>query len=241
MRYGIISDIHSNLEALNAVLKNLEKEKPDEIICLGDIVGYGANPNECVEIVSRVADKVVAGNHDYGALYMTDLDEFTDIAREACEWTAKQLNEKNKEYLANLPLTLKIDDMILTHSAPSDPPRWKYILKVKEAYYEFDTFKEKICLIGHTHVPVIFYKKNNDYGFEVNYKIELHNSVRYLINPGSVGQPRDFDPRASFAILDTDENLFKVIRVEYDIHTAQRKIIDAGLPLVLAYRLREGR
>ncbi len=242
MKIAIISDIHGNLEALNAVLKKIEEEKPDKIVCLGDIVGYGANPNECCDIVKKLTDKIVMGNHDSAVCMKTPLDWFNPNARTAIEWTMKKLTPDNFDFLSKLPLTLKYENLLFVHASPNSPEEWKYILNAYDAYYELQVIKENVCFIGHSHVPVTFMLDENLDIFMIDREeFFIEGGKKYLINVGSVGQPRDFDPRASFGIYDTDKKHFRIIRVDYDIRLAQRKIIEADLPVILAERLLYGR
>ncbi len=232
MKYAIISDIHSNLEALMTVLKEIQKKQVDEIVCLGDVVGYGANPDEVAEIVRNEVKYTVRGNHD-DALY--DNGTFSLInsyAKAAITYTRELLSEENYEWLKRLPMTNKIEDVLLVHASPSEPHEWKYIFTQTDAQIELSSFEEKICLIGHTHVPVIF-KKSVAGG--------SGPQVRELINVGSVGQPRDGDNRASFGIIDTGKFTYENLRIEYDYQMAANKIIAAGLPAFLAERLYKGR
>ncbi|MCL5267642.1 MAG: metallophosphatase family protein [Bacteroidetes bacterium] len=229
MKYAVISDIHSNLEALTSVLEEIKARNVNEIICLGDIVGYGANPDEVTELVRSEARYIVRGNHD-DALF--DEDTFSMInpyARAAIDYTRKSLSAENYEWLKDIPMTERFDDLLLVHASPSEPHEWKYIFSETEAQTELSSFEEKICLIGHTHVPVIFKKKISE------------SEVRELINVGSVGQPRDGDNRAGFGIIDTGNFTYENIRIEYDYRSAAEKIIATGLPPFLAERLYKGR
>ena len=229
MKYAVISDIHSNIEALMAVMSAIGKKHVDEIICLGDIVGYGANPDEAVEIVRNEVRYVVRGNHDDALFDERTYSMINPYARTALEYGRSVLSPESMEWLKGIPLTLKLGDVLLVHSSPSQPHEWKYVLSDNDALVELSAFEEKVCLIGHTHVPVIFNKKTGGDG------------VRELINVGSVGQPRDGDNRASFGIIDTDNFTYRNYRVEYDCQMAGNKIIAAGLPAFLAERLQKGR
>jgi diadenosine tetraphosphatase ApaH/serine/threonine PP2A family protein phosphatase len=240
MRYAIISDIHSNLEALNRVLLEIEKRKIDKIMCLGDLVGYGPNPNECIEIVGEIADKVIAGNHDYGCLYEEELQYFNSAAREVCEWTGRILTVRSKKYLQGLDLKERESDFLMVHSSPGVPKEWIYITSVSVAVMEFNNFDEKICFVGHTHIPVTFTERGGKYGVIEASMFEIKPNMRYIINVGSVGQPRDGDKRASFCIYDTATRIIEIIRVAYEIESVQRKMRDIGLPDFLIERLALG-
>ncbi len=241
MRYGIISDIHSNLEALKRVLDQLEEEAIDKYICLGDVVGYAANPNECVEIVRGLTDLVVAGNHDYAAIGQTDISFFNPVAAEAAIWTGKALSEGNASYLRHLELFFVLKDLFFVHSSPSTPELWYYVLSLNDAKQGFSTFEEKICFLGHTHQPITFTERAGRYGIIEGPSFKIEDDCRYIVNVGSVGQPRDSDPRACYAIYDSDEQVVEIKRLAYEIEIAQEKIKEAGLPEFLAQRLALGR
>jgi len=236
MRYAVISDIHSNLEALRRVLTEIESKHVDEIICLGDVVGYGANPDEVASLVRGIAKYTIMGNHDDAVHSENTYTQVNAFAKAAIRYTRDILSDENLEWIKNLPLTKKLDNVLLVHSAPSEPHEWKYVLSEADARMELSSFQEKICLIGHTHIPVVFRKilKGAVPG-------EPIGQMRELINVGSVGQPRDGDNRASFGIIDTGTFVYEHFRLEYDIKTAADKIAAAGLPAFLAERLYRGR
>jgi putative phosphoesterase len=243
MRIGIFSDIHANLEALQAVLKFLTEQKVEQYLIIGDIIGYGANPNECIEVVKDLNGILVAGNHDYGVLGKTDIKEFNDTAKEAIVWTKKVLNRKSIKFLESLPLENNYLNFLLVHASPLRPDDWNYVITLKQAENQFKYFQEQICFIGHSHCPIIIEKnlsKNetkiiNDKKFKIK-----ERGFRYLINAGSVGQPRDGNPHSCVMIYNTITKQMEIKRLEYDIKTAQAKIIAAGLPSILAYRLSKG-
>lgn len=242
MRYGIFSDVHSNLEALKSVLEALKDRGVEEYFCAGDIVGYGADPGACIQLVKETCRVVVAGNHDRGAAGLLDLENFNPDAKKAVLWTGEQLNEDELAYLKNLDLVWKGKDFIVVHATPVSPGEWDYITSTFTAYRNFKEFEEKICFVGHSHTPVVFSIDISEgkcsYAFET--EIDIADDRRYIINVGSVGQPRDGNPLPSFAVYDTDASKVEMVRVEYDIETAQKKIIDAGLPQGLAVRLSSG-
>lgn len=241
---AIISDIHSNLEATIAVLDEIERRGVNKIICLGDVVGYGANPNECCDILRKVSNSVVLGNHDAGSTGITRLSYFNKIAAYACVWSARVLTRQNRRWLKTLPITLVNDTDLVVHSSPSNPTAWDYILSLEDAIKEFNAFDSHLCFVGHSHVPVTFVKKDNQYDIihpaNGEVKFTLDTNAQYIINPGSVGQPRDGDPRASFAIYNKERKEIEIIRVPYGIETAKQKILDARLQRFLAYRLATG-
>ncbi|MFH1625277.1 MAG: metallophosphoesterase family protein [Pseudomonadota bacterium] len=242
MRWAILSDIHGNLEAFRAVLDFLSTDHIDRVIFLGDIVGYGANPNECTDLLKDSADIIVAGNHDYGAVGLTDISNFNYVARAAIEWTAKHLSATNRIFLSGFSLTAVVDDVTFVHSTPRDPQNWDYLLSWNDVATNFKSYQNRICFIGHSHTPAIFTGDKEDKVYPSNaLTIRLELQSRYIINVGSVGQPRDGIPDAAFGIYDSRESIFTLKRVPYDIPTTQRKITDAGLPEYLAARIAVGR
>ncbi len=241
MKYAIISDIHANLEALEAVRQEIERISPDAVLCLGDLIGYGGNPNECVRIAREMADHVVAGNHDFGVVGLTDISYFNRYARDAISWTAENLEQEETEYVKALPLVhAEGDDFRIVHATPRNPERWNYIFSHEQALEEFKAFTERACFIGHSHQPRIFELMDAETIIVNSDRATLRDGRRYLINVGSVGQPRDGDPRASLCVYDRDRCEVSIRRVEYDIEAAKKRIIDAGLPQVLANRLSWG-
>lgn len=240
MRYALIGDIHGNLEAFDAVLASIEQEHVDQILCVGDIVGYGANPVECIDLVKEKCTKVVAGNHDYAAIGLTDVDYFNPFAKDALLWTSERLSEKEINYLASLKLMEREDSFTMVHATLSNPRDWGYILNTFDAAMNFELQVDPICFVGHSHGPVVYMKRENFIsGHRFVSKIEA--GCQYIINVGSVGQPRDGDYRASYVVFDLDLQTLKLKRVEYDVVKTQKKIMEAGLPQILADRLSIGR
>ncbi|HNT33382.1 MAG TPA: metallophosphoesterase family protein [bacterium] len=250
MRYAVISDIHANLEALSVVLEDIRSQNCDATLCLGDVVGYGANPNECVQIVFEqcrpileVGLPIVKGNHDE-AVTSGNARDFNDAAAAAARWTRETLECENAKRIADLPMTVMLDDVFLVHASPFEPERWHYVLSVVSAFEAIDHFPEstRVCFIGHSHCPSVMCQNERGDVLRVSGSlVSLEDQKRYLINVGSVGQPRDSDPRASYAVYDTESKTVEIRRLQYDIPTAQRKIEDAGLPGSLARRLAFGR
>ncbi len=244
MRYAIISDIHSNLAAFQAVLHDINGTGSiDRIWCLGDIVGYGPDPKECIELLRQYEHVCVAGNHDWGALEKIDLNDFNPEAAAACRWTGQQLGPDEIDYLANLPLTLQEGDFTLAHGSPREPI-WEYLLSTYSARISFDYFQTKYCLVGHSHVPAVFEQLADS---EDCFLAELSPDAplilgenRQIINPGGVGQPRDGDPRAAYAIYDSEHGVIQHHRVPYDIDATQQKMAEYGLPSRLITRLSYG-
>jgi predicted phosphodiesterase len=233
MRIAIISDIHSNLEALNRAMKEIEKEKVDQIVCLGDIVGYGANPNECVDIVRQNTGHVLLGNHDKAAIDLSKTEFFNPFARIAAEWTSQTLTDENRDYIAGLELTLEINGLFFVHASPVDPGEWNYILTAADAAENFHAMPTDVGFIGHSHVPEVF--------CEDLWTREIVKGEKFIVNVGSIGQPRDGNPALSFGIFDTDLWSYRNLRFEYDIELAAFKIRKAGLPKNLAERLFVGK
>jgi len=239
---AVLGDIHANLEALEAVLADIRSQGVLKIACTGDIVGYGADPFRCVEIIRDLNCPVVQGNHDLFAANEASLDEFNDSARHAMGWTRKQLSSEAKQWLLDLPLEFNESGLKFVHSSCHEPEEWHYVLKASQAESSFAVQEFSISFFGHTHVPVAFFKEGDQPAQGSVYKkVKLDPSKKWMINPGSVGQPRDRDPRASYAIYDPSKALVFVRRVEYDIVTAQRKIKNAGRPLRNADRLMLGK
>lgn len=245
MRYAIISDIHSNLPAFEAVLEKIDDLGINTIICLGDIVGYNAEPNECVdEVISRNI-KCIMGNHDSRACGLEEPDNFTDIAKEAIFWTRNELNQKGILFLKDLPRFLIFDNFraAAVHGFVNDTDR--YMVTVSDAHENFKLMKikyphAKVCFFGHTHRPVIFKYINNNVTMVFDTETRLDSNGLYLINPGAVGQPRDGNPQASFLLYAPEEKDVRFFRVRYDIMKTADKVLNAGLPELLAQRLKTG-
>lgn len=242
MRYAVISDVHSNLEALTAFLAKADRLGYDRIVCLGDIVGYNANPNECIELLREREALCVMGNHDSRAAGLEDESDFNFHAALAIQWTRGALKEENRIFLGNLPRSLQVNRKFLAvHGWVNDTDL--YILGPRDAAANFELMKDsknRLCFFGHTHVPVVY--KEDEGGVEPveGEQVKLLKGASYLINPGSIGQPRDRDPRLSFVIYDTKKSQAAYYRVEYDISATAGKILAAGLPDRLAERLKLG-
>lgn len=240
MRYGIISDIHGNLEGLQAVLRECSLARVQAILCTGDIVGYGANPKECLEIIRQFKVITVAGNHDWAVGGRLDFSHFTDDGRAAVEWTRLHLSIEDITYLNAIELSVKNRDFILTHASLDQPQQFMYMTDMSKIIPSFALMDVAVCFIGHTHVPAVFVEADGKAYHLENSSIEVQPGYKYIINTGSVGQPRDGNPMASFGIYDTAMQTIELRRVPYDIQEAQRKIIEAGLPRSLALRLMKG-
>ena len=240
MRYGIIGDIHSNLEALGTVLTALDTEDLDKTICVGDIVGYGACPSECLARIRELDIPSVAGNHDYAAVDKTSIEYFNPDARSATLWTREHLSSEDKDFLAALSLSMEFDDFVIAHGTLHSPELFDYIQTVYDAHLSFQILEKSICFLGHSHVPITFFD-DDPISYFMELEIPLSESEKLLINVGSVGQPRDQDPRAAYAVYDTDEQVIWIRRLDYDIQSAAERILQAGLPKMNAERLAHGR
>jgi len=242
MRYGIFSDVHSNLEALEAVILAFQKEEIDRYLCLGDIVGYGANPKECIQKVRSLTDICCAGNHDWATVNLFALDYLNSEAAFAVLWTKRLLNAQEKSYLEALKLVYKNKDLVLVHGTLDNPQEFNYLTNVYIAEETFRLMETNICFIGHTHIPSIFNKVGNDhvYCFKES-NIRLEEKSKYIINVGSVGQPRDGNPKAAFCVYDTKTKEVQIKRTGYDIKTARKKILNEEMPEFLGDRLIIGR
>ncbi len=239
-RIGIFSDIHGNLHALESVLGELDKEDLDYLLCCGDVVGYGGNPNECVEILRERNIPTLAGNHDYAALGQVDITYFNDIARAAIVWTREELTQDNLGWLKELPLSIEMDEMLFVHASPQDPENWNYIITMGQARIGFQHFQQMICFIGHSHTPFIVENNHGELGCPETPRVQCRNNCRYLVNVGSVGQPRDRNPEACYTIFDRETRTIEIKRIPYDMSGAQETILSRGLPKELAERLAYG-
>jgi predicted phosphodiesterase len=247
MRYLILSDIHANLEALETVLSDAQARGYDETLVLGDLVGYGADPNAVVDRVRALQPAaIVRGNHDKVAFGLDQAEGFNTVAREAAHWMLEVLTPENREWIAALPQGPRaVNDLIeICHGAPYDEDA--YIFDETDARLALKAATRPLCLFGHTHYPVTFELANGSCtrrgpAADTEARLELSKGVRYLLNPGSVGQPRDGDPRAAYAIVDTGARRVELFRLTYPVEAAQAKVINAGLPEILARRLAAGR
>lgn len=242
MRTLILSDIHANAVALEAVLADAAG-RWDRLWFLGDLVGYGPDPNECIDRLGRQEALALSGNHDWAVLAKLDMDEFNPEAKQVVEWTRKTLTEAHMAYLAGLPPMAVKDDFTLAHGSPRHPV-WEYILDLQTAFENFDHFETAYCLVGHSHVPALFELDEaasvlNGYAAADGEVVELGRH-RLILNPGSVGQPRDGDPRAAYALLDHEAMTWTFHRVAYDIAETQRRMKDRKLPRRLIDRLAQG-
>jgi predicted phosphodiesterase len=240
MRFAIFSDTHSNLEALEAVLADARERRCTHFVCLGDIVGYNANPHECVERIRELDCPTVKGNHDEQASLPLSTSDFNELAERAIQWTRDNLTEEDKQWLRALPLQKKVRDFTIVHATLDTPAQWGYVFNNLDAAASFTYQHTTVCFFGHTHVPMVFIRDEGVRREWIDH-IRIEPTKKYLINMGSVGQPRDGNWRAAYCIYDIENNLVEQLRVKYDLAVAQQKIIKAGLPRLLAERLALGR
>jgi diadenosine tetraphosphatase ApaH/serine/threonine PP2A family protein phosphatase len=239
-RLAVFSDIHGNLHALQAVLSVIDALGIDSMACLGDVVGYGAFPNECCDLLRERRVPTLAGNHDHATLEKTDVRFFNDIAKAAIQWTRERLTVENAQWLENLPHTLIQGDCLFVHATPQAPERWGYVLTFGDARQCFSCFSQRFCFIGHSHQPALVELQEDKLICPEGNLVEIRPDQRYLVNVGSVGQPRDHNADACFVTLDLNESMLQFHRVPYDIEAAQFAIRQAGLPDELADRLSHG-
>lgn len=246
MKYGLFSDVHGNLEAFQVVLDSMRDESIDRFIFLGDIVGYGADPSACLALLKNLIDvkgcQCLAGNHDYAVCSKTSLENFNSIARQSIEWTRSQLNQESMLFLSSLPLTVQAEGFSAVHANFLAPDAWGYILDVDDAFSNFCVLKDSLGFIAHSHRPLVFsHHADRGVDWQLMEHCPLRSGYQYIINIGSVGQPRDGDPRACYALYDDEKKVVDIKRVDYNIKAAQAKILTAGLPLLCAQRLQEGK
>lgn len=242
MKIAVISDIHANLEALTAVLEDIEKLKVDQIHCLGDVVGYGCNPKECLELVSKSCEIKLVGNHEFMAMNLVSEEKCNSIARESIKWTQNQLTDYEMGILEEFEIERTDGNYHYVHASPHEPEEWNYILDSAQADLAFKALKTNICFVGHSHVPLISVERSDDPPrMKAGHNFVMDEECRYIINVGSVGQPRDNDPDCCFVTVDTESLDVNFHRIKYDIARTQGKMAQAKLPEMLAQRLSIGR
>ena len=239
-RYAILGDIHSNWEALTAVLKDAEEQGVTNYACIGDIVGYNADPVLCLEKIQELKAACVRGNHDHYCSYDERLDDFHPLAADVIDWTRKKLSTEHIKFLHNLPMSKMVAGFTIVHSTLDLPEKWGYVFDSLEADAHFNYQMVSTCFYGHTHVPIVF-EKDSKITRKTYSTIKIELGKKYFINVGSVGQPRDGDSRAAYVIYDLNKKEVQLRRVSYDIETTQKKIKDNRLPERLAKRLVEGK
>ncbi len=240
MRLAIVSDIHGNLEALERVLADLEERRPEGIFCLGDFVGYGAAPNECIARLRPLIEGAVAGNHDLAACGRIRLGYFNPDAAAAARWTTQALTDEHLAYLEELPMARSWRGACVVHASPAEPGEWHYVFSPNDAFHEMQHCHERLCFIGHSHVPTAFEVEGDRVQERRTGSVAMRPGARYLVNVGSVGQPRDGDPRAAYLWWDTEADTLEHVRLDYDVEAAMARIRAAGLPAFLADRLKVG-
>jgi len=239
MRFAIFGDIHANLEALTAVLADAKEAGCTHHVCIGDIVGYNANPHECVELIRGLGCPVVKGNHDEQAYMCDDLDNFNPLAEVAIRWTRDNLTDDDKRWLQGLRLVRQVRDFSIVHATLDTPHQWGYVFNQLDAAASFNYQYTNVCFYGHTHAPRAYVRDGSVRSVPLDI-LHIQPGKKYFINVGSVGQPRDGDWHAAYCIYHADKNYVELRRIEYDIYTAQDKVVEAGLPQRLADRLALG-
>ncbi len=240
MRYGILGDIHGNLSALETVLRRFEEEGVDRAISVGDVVGYGAAPSECIALLQQIGAVVVKGNHDAACVNELDDRYFNNYAREALRWTRTAISEADRDWLRSLPMTVTLEHCQVAHGSLAHAEEFNYVQSTTDADPSLDIMERNVCFVGHTHVPIVLVRLRDQpdrtaYTFEPEIDLsEVHNC---LVNVGSVGQPRDEDPRTAYALFDTELRRVWIKRIEYDIDREAQRIRAVGLPEMLADRL----
>lgn len=240
MKYAIIADIHGNLEALDVVLDDCKKQGATHYACLGDVVGYNANPKECLDIVRKMGMPCVKGNHDEYCSSEGELDGFNTQAAEAVRWTRQQLPDEDRQWLRDLKYLRLVANFTIVHATLDVPQRWGYVFDRLEAAASFTYQNTSVCFFGHTHVPVAFIRDSTVKGGTYS-KFRVDHTRKYFVNVGSVGQSRDGVAKATYVIYNMDESTIELRRLDYDIPKTQKKILDAGLPPRLAERLALGK
>jgi len=241
MRYGIFSDVHSNLEAFKSAVDWFRKQSIDRYVFLGDIVGYGANPCEVISLLKELNPIRVAGNHDWACAGKFNLDLFNSYAREAAIWTQNVLKESDKTFLKLALLIYEDEDFVCVHGSLCEPHRFSYVLNCSDAYLSFSASDKEVCFIGHSHRAGVYALNNDEVSYTIPTEVFLESGIRYIVNAGSVGQPRDGDSRGCVCIYDSEKKMVVFCRFEYNVKKAADKILNAGLPPILAQRLYLGR
>jgi predicted phosphodiesterase len=242
MRLALVSDIHGNLEAFNAVLRDIETQRVDRILCLGDVVGYGCDPAACLDLVGEKCQLTLMGNHEYAALGRLEDHSLNEVARASMQWTRAQLEKRHTTQMATFPFDHKIDNAYFVHASPHQPEEWHYILTPPAARRGFEAVTAWISFFGHSHLPTIFaLSPDGQCRSRFGHDFQPMEENRYLVNVGSVGQPRDDDPRSCYVIYDSSTLDVLYRRVPYDYTQTQRKMAAANAPSLLIERLAVGR
>jgi predicted phosphodiesterase len=241
MKYAVVADIHANLEALEAVLADLKEQKCTHFVCLGDVVGYGPNPRECLKIIRDLDCPTVLGNHDEYCARDIPLKGFNPMAADGIRWTREQLNDDEKAWLSALKYKRMVESFTIVHATLDLPEKWAYVFDKLSAAASFNYQSTPVCFNGHTHVPLAFIRSPTGIHGGLYSRIKIEIGRKYFVNAGSVGQPRDRNPKAAYVIFDLLNNLIELRRIDYDIAATQKKIRAAGLPESLAERLALGK
>jgi len=241
MRFAIFGDIHANLHALQTVMDDSKEQSCTHYVCMGDVVGYNAFPRECLDLVRGLECPVVKGNHDEQASMFGFQEGFNALAEEAMNWTRNQLSEEDKEWLRTLRLQRQVRDFTIVHATLDTPHKWGYVFNQLDAAASFSYQHTSLCFIGHTHSPKAYLRDGSVRTLPLDETLQLQPGKKYLVNVGSVGQPRDGDWRSAYCVYDTTKNEITLRRIPYDLPAAQKAILDAGLPTKLAERLAVGR
>ena len=240
MKYGVLGDIHGNITALELAVRRLRALGAERFISVGDVVGYGAAPQECIQLLRGINAVVVQGNHDAAVSERLELTYFNSYARDAVLWTRAHLGSEDRCWLSDLPLALELPDCAVAHGSLHQPERFDYILGTTDAEPSLQVLRQRVCFVGHSHVPIAILRLREDPNRTAHTPdsfIELANCERALVNVGSVGQPRDEDPRTAFALFDAAKGTIEILREEYDVDREAQRIRRAGLPSMLADRL----
>ncbi len=241
MRIAVISDVHANLEAVTAVTRDIERSQIERVFFIGDVVGYGADPDRCIKVICDLCEIRLLGNHDYVAMGLESAEGFNLMAKESIMWTQKTLKRKSIERLSDFEMEATFLDFYMTHASPEHPWEWNYIFTELDAQRAFEAFTQTFCLIGHSHIPGIFVRRPDaSIVFESPDSLTAQPDHRYIVNVGSVGQPRDGNRDAGYVIVDTETLHFEFRRVPYDLAAAQKKMRKAQLPEFLISRLASG-
>lgn len=241
MLYIIISDIHGNIQAFDAVVKSFPDVHGRHVLSVGDTVGYGADPVECVALMSTLGAENVMGNHDAAVAGKTDTSFFNEYAKKAVIWTKENIGQRERDYLGGLPYVKELPELTLAHGTLHSPEEFIYMMTGADAMHTFEVLRTKVCFVGHSHMPAVYILRDGQLFESWKKRFKLEKGASYIVNAGSVGQPRDGDPRACYCVYDTDKKEIEFRRVEYDVRSAHHAIIKAGLPRILAERLLEGR
>ena len=239
MRIGIFSDVHANIEAMNAVVDAFRSERIDKYVCIGDVVGYGASPNECCDLIRKLASFTILGNHDAAVAGRMDYSYYYDAARQALDLHARQISPENMQWLRNLPYEVREGDITFCHGSPINLEEFEYIFSVEQATRCLEIWDDlgAVTFIGHSHLCKSFALTKSEVFEVVATKFEIRPEHKYIVSVGSVGQPRDYDPRASYTVYDTEERTFEFLRTSYDIDAAAQKILGSQLERNFANRL----